>query len=82
MTVLSGQNRKLRQQFSTGHQHWTMENWKTIAWSDEFQFLLNYSDGRVRILHTQHDSRDPSCLVSMMSVSQAGGGGIVWGIPQ
>ncbi len=42
------------------------------------QFLLRYSDGRVRIWRKEHESMDPSCLVSLV---QAGGGGVmVWGI--
>ncbi len=32
------------------------------------------SDGRVRILHKEHESMDPSCLVSTV---QAGGGGLM-----
>ncbi len=40
-------------------------------------FLLRHSDGRVRIMRKEHESMDPSCLVSMV---QAGGGGVmVWG---
>ncbi len=41
-------------------------------------FLLRYSDGRVRIWRKEHESMDPSCLVSM--VQAAGGGVMVWGI--
>jgi len=41
-------------------------------------FLLQHSDGRVRIWRKEHESMDPSCLVSTV---QAGGGGVmVWGI--
>ncbi len=50
---------------------------ENVAWSDESQFLLRHSDGRVRIWHKEHESMDPSCLVSTV---QAGGGVIVWGI--
>ncbi len=51
---------------------------KNIAWPDESSFLLWHSDGRVRIWHKEHESMDPSCLVSTV---QAGGGGVmVWGI--
>ncbi len=42
----------------------------------ESQFLLQNSDGRVRIWHKEHESMDPSCLVSTVS----DGGVIVWGI--
>ncbi len=76
--LLSDKNRKLRLQFAQAHQNWTIEDWKTVAWSDESRFLLRHSDGRVRIWPKEHESMDPSCLVSTV---QAGGGGvIVWGI--
>ncbi len=74
--LLSAKNRKRRQQFTQGHQNWTIEDWKNVAWSDESRFLLR-SDGRVRILCKEHESMDPSCLVSTV---QAGGGVMVWGI--
>ncbi len=64
--------------FAQAHQNWTIEDWKNVAWSDESRFLLQHSDGRVRIWHKEHESMDPSCLVSTV---QAGGGGVmVWGI--
>ncbi len=69
---LCGWKRRLK--FTQAHQNWTIEDWKTIAWSDESRFLLRHSDGRVRIWCKEH----PSCLVSMV---QAGGGGVmVYGI--
>ncbi len=76
--LLSAKNRKWRLQFAQAHQNWTIEDWKNVAWSDESRFLLRHSDGRVRICRKEHESMDPSCLVSMV---QAGGGGVmVWGI--
>ncbi len=76
--LLSAKNRKLRLQFAQAHQNWTIEDWKNIAWSDESRFLLRHSDGRGRIWHKEHESMDPSCLVSPV---QAGGGSVmVWGI--
>ncbi len=50
---------------------------KNVAWSDESRFLLQHSDDRVRIWCKEHESMDPSCLVSTV---QAGGGVMVWGI--
>ncbi len=66
-------------QFTQAHQNRTIEDWINIAWSDGSRFLLQYSDGRVRIWRKEHESMDPSCLVSTV---QAGGGGgvMVWGI--
>ncbi len=76
--LLSAKNRKRRLQFAQAHQHWTIEDWKNVAWSDESRFLLQHSDGMVRVLHKEHESMDPSCLVSTV---EAGGCGVmVWGI--
>ncbi len=77
--LLSAKNRKRRLQFAQAHQNWTIEDCKNVAWSDESRCLLQHSDGRVRIWPKEHESMDPSCLVSTV---QAGGGGgvMVWGI--
>ncbi len=76
--LLSDKNRKRRLQFTQAHQNWTIEDCKNVAWSDESRFLLRHSDGRVRIWRKEHESMDPSCLVS---TDQAGGGGVMlWGI--
>ncbi len=76
--LLSAKNRKRRLQFAQTHQNWTIEDWKSVAWSDESRFLLRHSDGRVRIWCKEHESMDPSCLVSTVQVG--GGGVMVWGI--
>ncbi len=49
---------------------------KNVACSDESRFLLQHSDGRVRIWCIEHESMDPSCLVS--TAQAAGGGEMVW----
>ncbi len=73
--LLSDKNRTRRLQFTQNHQNWTIEDCKNVAWSDESWFLD--SDGRVIIWCKEHESMDPSCLVSMV---QAGGDGVmVWG---
>ncbi len=76
--LLSAKNRKRRLQFARAHQNWTIEDWKNVAWSVESRFLLRHSVGRVRIWRKEHESMDPSCLVSM--VQAAGGGVIVCGM--
>ncbi len=73
--LLSAKNRKQGLQFAQNHQNWTIEDWKNVAWSDESRFM-RHSDGRVRIWHKEHESMDPSCLVS----TTGGGGVMVWGI--
>ncbi len=70
-------NMKRRLQFTQAHQNLTIEDWKNVACSDESRFLLQHSDDRVRIWRKEHESMDPSCLVSMV---QADGGVMGWGI--
>ncbi len=77
MPLLSAKNRKRSLQFAQAHQNGTVEDWKNVAWSDESRYLLQHSDGRVRILCKEHESMDPSCLVSTV---QAGGSVMVWEI--
>ncbi len=51
---------------------------RCLVWWVSVSLLLRHWDGRVRILRKEHESMDPSCLVSTV---QAGGGGVmVWGI--
>uniref|UniRef100_A0AAR2INL3 Tc1-like transposase DDE domain-containing protein n=1 Tax=Pygocentrus nattereri TaxID=42514 RepID=A0AAR2INL3_PYGNA len=75
----SSKNRKLRLQFARAHRNCTIEDWKNIAWPRfQSRFQLRHSDGRVRIWRKQHESVDPSYVVSTV---QAGGGGVmVWEI--
>ncbi len=65
--------------YSSGRPHrvplMSAKNRKNIAWSDESWF----SDGRVRIWRKEHESMDPSCLVSTVQVG-GGGGVMVWRI--
>ncbi len=72
----SAKNRKCRLQFTQAHQNWTIEDCKNVAWSDESWFLLQHSDGRVRIRCKEYESMDPSWHVS--TVQARGGGVIVW----
>ncbi len=78
LQLLSAKNKKRRLQFTHAHQNWTKEDCKNVAWSDESRFLLQNSDGRVRMWHKEDESMDPSCLVS--TIQAAGGGVMVWGI--
>ncbi len=75
--LLSAKNRTRRIQFTQVHQNWTIEDWKNVSWSDESRFLLRHSDVRVRIWLKEHESMDPSCLIS--TVHAGGGGVMVWG---
>ncbi len=74
--LLSAKNRKRRLQFAQAHQNWKIEDLKNVDWSDESQFLLWHSDGRVNIWWKEHEIMDSSCLFT--TVQSAGGGVMVW----
>ena len=39
----------LQWEWAREHRNWTLEQWKTVAWSDESRFLLDHVDGRARL---------------------------------
>ncbi len=73
--LLSDKNRTRRIQFTQTHQNWTIEDWKTVAWSDESRFLL-----RIQMVWSQNLALKNMkawihpCLVSTV---QAGGAGVM-----
>ncbi len=60
--LLSAKNMKWMLQFTQTHQNWTKEDWKNVAWSDEYWFLLRQSDSRVSIWRKEHESMDHPAL--------------------
>ncbi len=76
----SAKNRRWRLQFAQAHQNWTIEDWKNVAWSDESRFLLRHSDGRIRIWRKEHESMNPSCLLSLLHSLGGDDDVMLWGI--
>ncbi len=76
--LLSAKNMTQRLLFAQTHQNWTTEDWKKrcLVWRVSISAAaFRY---RVRIWRKEHESMDPSCLVSTV---QAGAGGVmVWGV--
>jgi hypothetical protein len=76
--LLSAKNKKLLLHWAKEQKHWTQENWKNIAWSDESRFLLFHTDGRTRVWRKPHEHMHPSCR---MSTLPAGSGGVMlWAV--
>ncbi|KFM68178.1 Transposable element Tcb2 transposase, partial [Stegodyphus mimosarum] len=68
------------QRLSWAREHigWSLNEWKTVASSDESRFQLVRADGRVRVWRRPHEAMDPSC---QQGTVQAGGGSImVWAV--
>src|SRR5579864_7815534 len=45
--LLTKQHRRERLDFAISHQDWTVEDWKTVVWSDETKINRLGSDGRI-----------------------------------
>ncbi|XP_076352707.1 gonadotropin-releasing hormone II receptor-like [Tachypleus tridentatus] len=69
VSLISAKNRKMRLQWTRGHQNWTIEDLRNDAWFNESRFLLRHADGRVRIWLKQYKSTGPSCLVSRLQAA-------------
>ncbi|GFW38806.1 uncharacterized protein TNCV_3881731 [Trichonephila clavipes] len=51
----------LRLAWGRQHRHWTVNDWKHVAWSDESRFQLNRADRRVWVWRQPDESMDPTC---------------------
>ncbi|GFW45622.1 transposable element Tcb2 transposase [Trichonephila clavipes] len=60
------------------HRHWTVDNWKHVARSDESRFQLNRAVGCVRDWRQPHESMDLTCPQG--TLLSGGGSVIVWGV--
>jgi hypothetical protein len=44
------------------HQHWTLEVWKNIIWTDETSVILGHRRGAQRIWRTACEVYNPNCI--------------------
>ncbi|GFX27402.1 transposable element Tcb2 transposase [Trichonephila clavipes] len=72
--LLTARHKALCLAWSFQHRHWTVEDYKHFAWSDESRFQLNRAGGRERVWRQPHESMDPSC---QQGTVQAGGGSVM-----
>lgn len=76
--LLTARHRLQRLSWAREHIGWSLDQWKTVAWSDESRFQLVRADGRVRVWRRPHEAMDPNC---QQGTVQAGGGSImVWAV--
>ncbi|KFM59538.1 Transposable element Tc1 transposase, partial [Stegodyphus mimosarum] len=76
--LLTARHRLQRLSWAREHIGWSLNEGKTVAWSDESRFQLVRADVRVRVWHRSHEAMDPSC---QQSTVQAGGVSImVWDV--
>ncbi|GBN93216.1 hypothetical protein AVEN_133253-1 [Araneus ventricosus] len=66
--LFTKRHRQLRLQWAREHRVWTNDQWKRVAWSEEYRFLIHHVDGRVRVCRLLGEQLLPS-LYSMSYTS-------------
>ena len=59
---LSDKAKQKRLEFCLRHQHWTLEDWKNVIWSDETSVVLGHRRGGQRLWRTPSEATDPTCI--------------------
>ena len=75
--AISSINRKKRLDFAEFHEHWTMNDWKKVIWSDETKINRFGSDGRLWCWKTRGEPL--SERTTQFTVKHGGGSIMVWG---
>ncbi|KAL7830624.1 hypothetical protein SRHO_G00317510 [Serrasalmus rhombeus] len=70
-------NKQKRLVWAEEHKEWTLDQWKSVLWSDESKFEIFGSNHRVFVRRRKGERMDSTCLVP--TVKHGGGGGVmVW----
>ncbi|GBM68677.1 hypothetical protein AVEN_255400-1 [Araneus ventricosus] len=60
------------------HYHWTVDDWKHVAWSDKSRFQLYRTDARVRVWRQHHEFMELTC--EQGTVQSGGASVMVWDV--
>ncbi|KAG1167300.1 hypothetical protein G6F71_009557 [Rhizopus microsporus] len=74
--LLTAKHRKARLQFAKRYQHWTIEDWRRVIWSDETKINRFNSDGRAWAWVRDGSSLQPKQV--KQTVKHGGGSVMVW----
>ncbi|KAG1243063.1 hypothetical protein G6F68_015940 [Rhizopus microsporus] len=74
--LLTAKHRKARLQFAKRYQHWTIEDWRRVIWSDETKVNRFNSDGRAWAWVRDGSSLQPKQV--KQAVKHGGGSIMVW----
>jgi hypothetical protein len=54
--------KKAQLDFALRHQHWTLEDWKNVIFSDETSVVLNHRRGGYRVWRKSEELLVKSCI--------------------
>jgi transposase len=59
---LSQKHKADRLRFALAHEHWTVEDWSRVIWTDESSFEIGKNSRQVRVWRRVHEKHDQDCL--------------------
>lgn len=75
--LLRAANKRKRLEFAKKYKNWTVEQWKSVLWTDESKFEI-FGDKRKKYVRRKTGERfNPNCLTP--TVKHGGGSVMVWG---
>lgn len=75
--ALSDKNIRARLEFCRNHEHWTVDDWKRVIWSDETKINRFQSDGKAYFWSRPHETIQKHHV--KQTVKHGGGSLMVWG---
>lgn len=73
---LSPTHKAVRKNWCPDHLTWTQEQWRSVLWSDESRFSLDFHDGRIHVHRLSGERFSPCCITEH---NRHGGGSVmVW----
>ena len=75
--LLVDRHRRSRLAWCLARRGWNLRTWRKIRWSDECRFLLNVTDGRMRVWRHKNTAYTPRNI--QPTVPYGGGSVMVWG---
>lgn len=60
--LLTDQQKKKRRVFALARRYWTMDQWRSIIWSDESRFEVAVGDERKKIVRNKDEAFQKDCL--------------------
>ena len=68
---LSPTHRTVRKQWCRDHLTWTQEQWRSVLWSDESRFTLDFHNAMVAFTSTDFQGRDSLLVASRSTIDMA-----------
>lgn len=75
--LLRPQNKEKRLEFAMQHEDWTIDQWKSVLWSDESKFEIFGSHRRQYVRRKTNEKYKSKCISP--TVKHGGGSVLVWG---